>query len=163
MPLDFFIKHVIPTYRNWRIDASTHPEVHAKHLIGDINALVERLYHHFTATGNLEALGGTTTEKDFRKYLVSKCPVYQVLWDIADAYKHVTLKRSPRLVTKASQTRAKKIPYGIQAIGVRPFENEDVWVELDDGSEMLLDIIVEQNLAFVRQIISREWPDAELS
>ena len=66
-------------------------------------------------------------------------PDFDLVWDIHDGHKHMTLDRKPRRITSADQTDISKLGYGEGGYGEGTFGGGDqIVVTLDDGSKRAL-------------------------
>ena len=97
----------------------------------------------------------------YRDHLSRQCEEYSLVWDIADAHKHVELNRGNREITRDSQT--KKIHQGHWPKGWFPkgwfpkgwwFEKEELVVVLDSGKRIPLLRILPKVIEMWEELLS---------
>lgn len=100
-PAEFLERHVKPPVEQWRSDPDS--EWKAKVAAMALNDMAERYWHYWKDRGRSKVYAAARP-KEFREALVlHECEDFQLIWDVADAHKHVGLDRGNRKVTKSSQ------------------------------------------------------------
>ena len=100
-PREFLEEMVGPTVAAWRAD---HLNARlAKQAANELNNMVDRMLNHWGG-GAAEVYNAGTPAEYRRKLVTDVCPDFQLVWDIADAHKHVELGRPDRSVTRDDQT-----------------------------------------------------------
>ncbi len=100
-PRNFFETIVKPAYAAWE---DRQVEWTAKAAIAEMNNMAERVFRYWGTRDPNKAYSATNPGA-YRQALVAKeCADFQLVWDIADAHKHMELDRKPRKVSRSGQT-----------------------------------------------------------
>jgi hypothetical protein len=95
--------------------------------------------------------------REYRTWLAEQeCGDFQLVWDIADAHKHVELGRPGRAVTHDAQTSPGKLGYGEALYGEGIYGGaEQLVVQLDDGSRRALIGVIGRVVQMWEYILAR--------
>ncbi len=75
------------------------------------------------------------TDKAVRLQLVAQCPVFQLVWDVADASKHCELRSSARTIQHADQVHGGLGGINSHALNTAPLNGAPpVEVRMNDGT-----------------------------
>jgi len=147
-PRDFLENFVRPDFDAWNSDLLN--ERLAKNAIANLNNLSARAFHYLLVTKPNE-LAGAVDEGSYRNVLSAKYGnEFQIIRDVAEAHKHITLRRSNRVVTSYDQTKTKVSTWGTAKWGVDTWGGKLV-VTLDDG--------VEVSLRQTAEVVFRQWEE----
>lgn len=151
-PAEFFEHYVKPPVEQWRSDPDS--EWKAKVAAMALNDMAER-YWHYWKDRDRSKVYAATKPREFREALVlHECEDFQLIWDVADAHKHVELDRGNRKVSKSSQA-------GVQEIAFMDGLWEEVtWdpfiamaVRLDDGLKRPFNVLVDRVMAMWQRLV----------
>jgi len=136
---------VRPTVAAWRAD--TLNVLLAKQTANELNNMAERIFHHWCA-GAAQVYFAQTPGEYRRKLVAHACSDFQLVWDIADAHKHVALDQKHRIVSRDEQTAQGSLGWGERGFGEGAFGGADeLVVRLDDGSKRAVSAVIENVLA----------------
>jgi hypothetical protein len=127
----------------------------AKHAISELNNMAERVFCHWGADG--QEVFNAKNVREYRTWLAEQeCGDFQLVWDIADAHKHVELGRPGRAVTHDAQTSPGKLGYGEALYGEGIYGGaEQLVVQLDDGSRRALIGVIGRVVQMWEYILAR--------
>jgi len=131
-PHEFLEQFVRPSVDAWRRD---HLNIRlAKQAISELNNMAERMFHYWGVSA--PQVYNAKTAREYRRWLAEQeCGDFQLVWDIADAHKHVELDRRSRAVTHDAQTSPGRLGFGEGLFGEGIFGGaEQLVVRLDDGT-----------------------------
>ncbi len=136
-PKEFLEEFVRRPYKEF--EAAPLEPFWAKTTIHGMNVMAERVWDALNKT-NPARVGNAKSAGEYRRYLVaSECPDFQLVWDVDDAHKHVSLGRASAAVSSASQSgvRRRGGAVGSAAIGETAIGGtaDEFVIVLNDGSE----------------------------
>ncbi len=103
MPRQFFDNHAKPNYEDWL--ANLTDERLAKNAVADANNMAERVFRYWRGRDPAQ-IYGAGTPKEYREQLANReCQDFGLIWDVADAHKHIELNRPSRRITHSDQTK----------------------------------------------------------
>ena len=106
-PKVFFNDFVCRAYGEFLKDPAS--EYRAKQAVTEANNMAERVWHWFRDSDDSKVFYAEGPTKYREALATNVCPDFQLVWDIADGHKHVTLNRRWfRLVTSAKSDRGTK-------------------------------------------------------
>jgi hypothetical protein len=144
-PREFLEEMVRPSVAAWRVD---HLNARlAKQAANELNNMVDRMLYHW-GQGAAEVWNTSTPAEYRRKLVTDVCQDFQLVWDIADAHKHVELGRPDRAITCDDQTAPGTLGYGEGRYGEGLYGGvEQLVVRLDDGTRRAVSGPIENVLA----------------
>jgi hypothetical protein len=144
---------VRPSVGAWRRDY--HDIRLAKHAIRELNNMAERVFQHWGA-GTPEVFNAKTVREYRSRLAQQECGDFQLVWDIADAHKHVEPDRPSRAVTHDTQTSPGRLGYGEGLYGEGIYGGaEQLVVRLDDGTRRALLGVIGRVLQMWEHIVRR--------
>ncbi|MEP7151781.1 MAG: hypothetical protein ABI856_08740 [Nitrospira sp.] len=96
----FFRDHVLSAIEDWQSDETA---IHKAMLVAT-NLAHMADYYWQSFSNDTGRVFGKRSLSDFRHELETHYPDYALIRDVCDAHKHLELHRSPKRVTRASQT-----------------------------------------------------------
>jgi len=147
---EFLDRVVRPTVDDWLRNPLD--ERLAKQAANELNNLAERVFRHWPA-GAPDVYGAVTIGEYRRKLVEHAASDFQLVWDIADAHKHVELHRPSRQVSRDDQTTPGCLGFGEGGFGVGAFDGPELVVRLDDGSRRALSGVISNVLAMWERIV----------
>lgn len=149
-PRRFFEQHVKPNYEEWLQDPLD--ERCAKNAVGVANVMAARVFHYWKDQAP-NPIYDAQSEGAYRSELAAReCADFALVRDVAAAYKHVTLDRRSRQLTRYDQTAASG--WGEGRWGDGPWGGHLV-VTLDDGTRRPLSEIMGSVIAMWGRLLSR--------
>jgi len=153
-PKVFFNDFVCRAYGEFLKDPAS--EYRAKQAVTEANNMAERVWHWFRDSDDSKVCYAEGPTKYREGLATNVCPDFQLVWDIADGHKHVTLNRRWfRLVTSANQTEARSGGFDPAAFG-ESFDTPRIVITLDDGTERLLAEVLAQVMAMWEDIVTKQ-------
>jgi len=123
----FFLEHVIPNFVAFeaeKLDVRL-----AMNAAVALNQMADHFWHSISPLST-SAVYDCASLEAFRKELTKQNSHWAVLRDVAEAHKHVRLKREPRAVTSSSQSSLGEVPFGSAPYGTGPYSGESIVVTL---------------------------------
>ena len=153
-PHEFLDQFVRPSVADWRRD---YLDIRlAKQAISELNNMAERMFSHWGA--GTPQVYNTRNAYDYRLWLAQQeCGDFQLVWDIADAHKHIKLDRPSRAVTHDAQASPGKLGYGEGLYGEGIYGGaEQLVVQLDDGTRRAILGVIGRVLQMWEHILARQ-------
>lgn len=151
-PSEFFHQNIVPCRDEWR----KRPLEHwiAMSAVQNVNILAEHYWRHWR-TVDPRRVADAASAGAFRTHLAQyECLEFQIVRDVADAHKHVTIDRRPRGVTMSMQTGLETLGWDQGAWDEMPWDgNQALVVTLDNGSKRTLEPIVDKVIAMWRRLL----------
>jgi hypothetical protein len=148
-----FVRRAYDEYLSSPID-----QYRAKTAVMHADIMAERTWKYYRNSAP-KKIAYADSPRAYRKHLVGECPDFQLVWDICDGHKHVSLDRRDRKVSSAAQTgiRSTGGALGADAIGAAPLGGGTVSliVTLDDGSVRNLVSILTNVIAMWEKLLSQ--------
>jgi len=138
----FFDIHVLPSVESWR----KHPfDIRlAMQTAVALNQMADYFWHSYQ-TINPDLVFFAENAGAFRKELAKKNLCFELIRDVAEAHKHVTLNRPGRSLTDARQTAVGATGFGEARFNEGPWGGgQSIVIELDDGSKAHLTMLIDQ-------------------
>jgi hypothetical protein len=155
-PREFFEKFVVRSYQQF-LRNELEP-LYVKTAVHQANVMAERVWS-FYATSAPEKLSNAVSAGGYCRHLVAnECADFQLIWDIDDGHKHVTLGRPGRRVSGAAQTGISvRAALGELVVGEAPLAGEvkEYVIVLDDGSVRNLAEVLANVMAMWKSVLAR--------
>ena len=133
---DFLHEHVRPTVKHWRV--APDELWRAMNAVLNLNQLADYRWHDLGARGALI---------EFRRALVNRCPSFQLIWDVADAHKHMKISRTERTLTSAGQASVVPVGWDDAEFGILEWgSSPEVVIYTDQGQMKRLKPVIEEVL-----------------
>jgi hypothetical protein len=121
------------------------------------DTMAERVWNFYK--DNPGKIGGARTARAYRQFIVAKeCPDFQLVWDVHDGHKHVSLRREGRKVTSAAQTGIRKIEGAFASDAFSEafqIERTDAVINLDDGTERIFSDVLRSVVEMWERLLSK--------
>lgn len=152
-PRAFFTDYACRSVHEFTLNPAD--EYHAKRAAQEVNNLAERFFTYWHPI-DAHLVYSTPHVRAFRTHIRDHlCTEFGIVWDVAEAHKHVYLTRTGRVVTSATQSRVQAFPGVLGGPLGGPFSPHDaVVVDLDDGRTVEFLMMVQQALTFWHRIMA---------
>jgi hypothetical protein len=154
-PKVFFVNFVRRSYDDFLGEPSS--EYLAKVAVGHANVMAERVWHWLHKTEPAKVFHPGDAGAHRRALAINVCRDFQLIWDVADGFKHVTLSRRGRRVTSADQTAVRGGAFDVAAFDRDAFDTKPtIFIELDDGTHRSLADVLANVIAMWEQIVKTQ-------
>lgn len=120
--------------------------------------MAERVFRYWRGRDPAQ-IYGAGTPKEYREQLANReCQDFGLIWDVADAHKHIELNRPSRRITHSDQTKKALHVYGGPTyFGAKDahFGGSHLVVTLDDGTKRPLSGVLENVMDMWERLLAQ--------
>ena len=93
-------------------------------------------WFYFRDCAGLPRIQATKKMNEFRTSLIEKCDDFQIIWDVADAYKHFMLSRTSAKAKKAEDISIQKTSYFAEDYAAEEYSQVEDELVVDIDGEL---------------------------